>query len=301
MSVLISGSMAFDHILSLQDTFADHILPNEIERLSVSFLAPSMRSDFGGCAGNIAYALHVLGGKPLPLATVGQDGQRYIQRLKDLGINTQYIAVDDNCYTAQCTIMTDTAQNQITSFHPGAMQLAHQYAVPTNEPIQLGIIAPNNKAAMQQHAQQLHGANIDFIFDPGQALTQFDGEELQSIIEQATWLVVNDYEASLVAEKMGSDPAHLSQQVQGLVVTHGGNGCSIWQQGVCTPVAAEDPKQAIDPTGCGDAWRGALLYGLQHGWDLLRCAKLGNYMGAIKVAHLGPQNYQIDPQTVAQY
>lgn len=301
MSVLISGSMAFDHILTLQDKFSEHVLPEEIDRLSVSFLAPSMRTDFGGCAGNIAYALQLLGGKPLPLATVGHDGQRYIQRLHDLGINTQYVAVENTCYTAQCTIMTDTAQNQITAFHPGAMQLAHEHAVPVNEKIQLGIIAPNNKQAMQLHAQQLHDADIDFVFDPGQALTQFNGDELQHIIKQATWLVLNEYEAFLVAEKIGSNPESLSQHVQGMVITHGAKGCFIWQQGICTPVAAHPAAQAIDPTGCGDAWRGALLYGLAHGWDLQRCAKLGSYMGAIKVAHLGPQNYQIDSEAVAQY
>lgn len=301
MSVLISGSVAFDHILTIQDPFAQHILPNDIERLSVSFLAPSMRSDFGGCAGNIAYALHQLGGKPLPLATVGQDGQRYLQRLQDLGINTQYIVLDNSCYTAQCTIITDSTQNQITAFHPGAMQLAHQHAIPTHEPLQLGIIAPNNKQAMQQHAQQLHESGIRFVFDPGQALTQFNGEELQHIINQASWLVVNDYEAALVAEKTNTQAEQLSQQLQGMVITHGENGCSVWQQGSCTPIAPETPKQAIDPTGCGDAWRGALLYGLTQGWDLLRCAKLGNHMGATKVAHLGPQNYHINPQAIAQY
>lgn len=301
MSILISGSMAFDHILSLQDKFSDHVLPEEIERLSVSFLAPSMRSDFGGCAGNIAYALQLLGGKPLPLATVGQDGQRYVQRLQNFGINTKYVTVDDTRYTAQCTIMNDTAQNQITSFHPGAMALAHKYAVPVHEPIQLGIIAPNNKQAMQLHAQQLHEAGIDFVFDPGQALTQFDGKELEHLIKQATWLVLNDYEAFLMGEKMGDKPEHLSQQVQGMIITHGAKGCSIWQQGICTPVAAESPSQAIDPTGCGDAWRGALLYGLYQGWDLPRCAKLGSYMGAIKVAHLGPQNYTIDQELLTKY
>ena len=301
MSILISGSMAFDNILSFEGRFADHILPGQIDRLSVSFLTPHMRSDFGGCAGNIAYAVKLLGGQPLPLASIGHDGGHYLERLRKLGIATDHIAVLDDFHTAQCTIVPDGQQNQITAFHPGAMGEAHRNPAPVHAPITLAIVSPNGKAAMQGHAAQLHGANIPFVFDPGQAMPMFDGDELQHLIEQASWLTLNDYEAHVLSQKTGHDRAALSRQVRGMVVTQGERGCEVWQQGQCQTIAPVAPAQVLDPTGCGDAWRGALLYGLQQGWDLLRCARLGNYLGAVKVAHRGPQNYHITPADVAAY
>ncbi|MDO5653276.1 MAG: carbohydrate kinase family protein [Brachymonas sp.] len=300
MSILISGSIAFDNILSLSSRFADHILPEQIDKLSLSLHAPHMRSDFGGCAGNIAYAVRQLGSTPVPLATVGKDSAPYLQRLQALGISTDHVAVLPDCYTAQCTIFTDAQQNQITAFHPGAMGLAHQSAVPVDG-IQLAIVSPNGKEAMQTHADQLHAAGVDFVFDPGQAMPLFDGAELRRFIDMASWLTLNDYEAHMLTERVGMDRAALSREVRGLVVTLGEQGCEVWQGGQRDIVPAVPPQQAVDPTGCGDAWRGALLHGLHQGWDLLRCARLGNYLGSVKVAHRGPQNYQLDPEAVARY
>ena len=301
MPILISGSMAFDNILAFNGRFADHILPQQVQKLSVCFLTPHMRSDYGGCAGNIAYAVKQLGGDPLPLATVGKDGGHYLERLRQMEIDTGHIAVREDCYTAQCTIVTDEHQNQITAFHPGAMGLAHEHEVPVDPSIALAIVSPNAKEAMQLHAQQLHAAGIPFVFDPGQALPQFSADELQQLIDQASWITLNDYEAFLLSERMGYDRAALSRQVRGMVVTLGEKGCEIWQEGDRQQIDPVTPAEVVDPTGCGDAWRGALLHGLQQGWDLLRCARLGNYIGAVKVAHRGPQNYQVNADDVQGY
>lgn len=301
MPILISGSMAFDNILSFDGRFADHILPQQIERLSVSFLTPQMRSDYGGCAGNIAYAVKQLGSEPLPLATLGKDGAHYLERFRQMEINTGHIVLREDCYTAQCTIVTDEHHNQITAFHPGAMGVAHEHEVPVEQSIALAIVSPNSKEAMQLHAQQLYAAGVPFVFDPGQAMPQFSADELQQLIEQASWLTLNDYEAHLLSECIGHDRAALSRRVRGMVVTLGDQGCEVWQDGDCQTVGAVQPAEVIDPTGCGDAWRGALLHGLHQGWDLLRCARLGNYMGAVKVAHRGPQNYRINAADVQVY
>lgn len=301
MPILISGSLAFDNILVFNGRFADHILPQQIARLNVSFLTPQMRSDYGGCAGNIAYALKQLGGDPLPLATMGKDGQPYLERLQQLQIDTRCIALRNDCYTAQCTVVTDEHHNQISAFHPGAMGLAQEYDVPTNTALALAIVSPNAKEAIQLHARQLHLMGVPFVFDPGQQLPQFSADELELLIEQASWITVNDYEAFLLCEKLGVDRAGLSQRVRGLIVTLGENGCEVWQNGDRHLIAAVTSSAVLDPTGCGDAWRAALLYGLERGWDLLRCARLGNYMGSVKVAHRGPQNYQIDPGMVQMY
>ena len=301
MSILISGSMAFDNILVFNGRFADHILPQQIARLNVAFLTPQMRSDYGGCAGNIAYAVKQLGAHPLPLATLGKDGAHYIERLQQLHIDTRYIALREDCYTGQCTIVTDEHHNQITAFHPGAMGVAHEHDVPQDPSVAVAIVSPNAKEAMQLHARQLHAAGIAFVFDPGQQLPQFTADELEVLIAQAGWITVNDYEAFLLCEKLQTDRAALSQRVRGLIVTLGENGCEVWQNGQRHAIDAVPPQDVVDPTGCGDAWRGALLYGLEKGWDLLRCARLGNYMGSVKVAHRGPQNYQIDSAAIQAY
>ncbi len=301
MSILISGSMAFDNILVFNGRFADHILPQQIARLNVSFLTPQMRSDYGGCAGNIAYAVKQLGAHPLPLATLGKDGAHYLERLQQLHIDTRYIALREDCYTGQCTIVTDEHHNQITAFHPGAMGVAHEHDVPQDPSVTVAIVSPNAKEAMQLHARQLHAAGIAFVFDPGQQLPQFTADELEVLIAQAGWITVNDYEAFLLCEKLQTDRAALSQRVRGLIVTLGENGCEVWQNGQRHAIDAVPPQDVVDPTGCGDAWRGALLYGLEKGWNLLRCARLGNYMGSVKVAHRGPQNYQIDSAAIQAY
>jgi len=294
MTALICGSLAFDTIMGFEGRFADQILPQQLHILNVSFLVPSLRRDFGGCAGNIAYSLKLLGGEPLPMATVGQDGADYLQRLQGLGIRADGIREVPDSYTAQAMIMTDRDNNQITAFHPGAMNQAHLNVIDASLNARIAIIAPDGRDAMLQHAAQLHAAGIPFVFDPGQGLPMFNGGELLTFIEQATWVAVNDYEAQMLCERTGLDLAALSGRVQGLFVTLGAQGCQVWQQGRMTAVAACSPKAVVDPTGCGDAWRGALLFGLLQGWELPRCAALGNRLGALKVAAQGPQNYRLD-------
>lgn len=298
MASIICGSLAFDTIMRFEGRFSDQILPNQIHNLNVSFLVPSLRRDFGGCAGNIAYALQQLGGNPLPMATLGTDGADYLQRMKGLGIATDYVSVVEGSYTAQAMIMTDRDNNQITAFHPGAMMQAHQTRISARSDVKLGIISPDGRDAMLQHAEQFAAANIPFIFDPGQGLPMFDGAALRHFVTLASWVAVNDYEGKMLSERTGLDFAELSRQVQGLVVTLGGEGSEVWIGGERTLVAPERVAELVDPTGCGDAYRGALLYGLERGWPLVRCAALGNRMGALKIAQRGPQNYQVDRATL---
>ena len=294
MSALICGSLAFDTIMGFEGRFADQILPQQLHILNVSFLVPALRRDFGGCAGNIAYSLQLLGGTPLPMATIGQDGAGYVQRLQGLGIDTRFVREVPDSYTAQAMIMTDRDNNQITAFHPGAMAQAHTNVIDGREGASIAIVAPDGRDAMLQHAAQLHAAGIPFVFDPGQGLPMFDGQELLSFVEQSSWVAVNDYEAQMLCERTGLDLAALSQRVRGLFVTLGAQGCAVWEQGHSTVVPPCAPQAVVDPTGCGDAWRGALLYGLEQGWSLQRCAALGNRMGALKIAAQGPQNYQLN-------
>jgi adenosine kinase len=294
MAAVICGSLAFDTIMTFEGRFAEQILPDQLHILNVSFLVPALRRDFGGCAGNIAYSLKLLGGQPLPMATVGSDGADYVARLQSLGIDTQFVREVGDTYTAQAMIMTDRDNNQITAFHPGAMMQAHATRVQPRPDIKLGIIAPDGREAMLQHAQQFHAAGIPFVFDPGQGLPMFDGKELSAFIEQATWVTVNDYEGKMFSERTGWSSAEISRRVQGLVVTLGAEGCEVWVGGEKTVVPPVKAQGVVDPTGCGDAWRGALLYGLEQGWPLVRCAELGNRVGAIKIASRGPQNYTLD-------
>ena len=294
MAALICGSLAFDTIMSFEGKFAQQILPEQLHILSVSFLVPSLRRDFGGCAGNIAYSLKLLGGQPIPMATVGEDGDSYIARMKSQGIDCRYVRMVDDSYTALAMIMTDKDNNQITAFHPGAMGEAHINAIDGSEGASIAIISPDGRDAMIQHAAQLKAAGIPFVFDPGQGLPMFNGEELLAFVEQATWITVNDYEAKMLCDRTSLDLAALSMKVQGLVVTLGEQGCEVWEQGQKTLVEPVKAKEVVDPTGCGDAWRGALLFGLEKGWPLAKCAALGNRVGALKVAAKGPQNYVLD-------
>ena len=296
MAVLICGSLAFDTIMTFEGRFADQILAEQLHILNVSFLVPSLRRDFGGCAGNIAYSLNLLGGKALPMATLGSDGGDYLERLMQQGIDTRFVRQVQDTYTAQAMIMTDMDNNQITAFHPGAMMQAHRNRVESSvaHDIRIGIVAPDGREAMLAHAREFHAAGIPFVFDPGQGLPMFSGEELRHFVDLASWVTVNDYEVRMLYERTGLDCAQLSMRVRGLVVTLGAAGCEVWEAGSKTLVPSAPPKQVVDPTGCGDAWRGALLFGLEQGWPLARCAALGNRMGALKVASRGPQNYQLD-------
>ena len=300
MAALICGSLAFDSIMTFEGRFAEQILPEQLHILNVSFLVPALRRDFGGCAGNIAYSLKLLGGEPLPMATLGSDGGDYLLRLEGLGISTRHVGMLADTYTAQAMIMTDRDNNQITAFHPGAMMQAHSQRIEAAPGVQLAIIAPDGRDAMLQHAEQCRAAGIPFVFDPGQGLPMFSGEELAAFIEQADWVTVNDYEGKMLCERTGWSLAELSRKVRGLVVTLGAEGCEVWEQGEKNHVPGVAAAQVVDPTGCGDAWRGALLYGLERGWPLARCAALGNRVGALKIAERGPQNYRLDfdPQSV---
>lgn len=293
MASLICGSLAFDAIMSFEGRFAEQILPDQLHILNVSFLVPALRRDYGGCAGNIAYSLKQLGGTPLPMATLGQDGTDYLHRLNSLGISTEFVKQVADNYTAQAMIMTDRDNNQITAFHPGAMMQAHITRIERRADITLGIISPDGRDAMLQHAEQFCAADIPFVFDPGQGLPMFDGAELARFIEQSTWVTVNDYEGKMLSERTGWSSADISRRVRGLVVTLGAEGCEVWVDGQKTLVPPVQAAEVVDPTGCGDAWRGALLFGLEQGWSLTRCAALGNQVGAIKIAHRGPQNYTL--------
>ena len=294
MAAVICGSLAFDTIMTFEGRFADQILPDQLHILNVSFLVPGLRRDFGGCAGNIAYSLNALGGTALPMATVGSDGGDYLERLRLLGISTEFVRQVDDTFTAQAMIMNDRDNNQITAFHPGAMQQAHITRVTARDDIKLGIVAPDGRDAMVQHAEQFRAADIPFVFDPGQGLPMFDGKELAHFVDLASWVVVNDYEGKMLSQRTGWSLAEISKRVRGLVVTLAAEGCEVWTHGEREHVPAVKPTAVIEPTGCGDAWRGALLFGLEQGWPLARCAALGNQLGALKIAQRGPQNYQVD-------
>ena len=295
MSALICGSLAFDTIATFPGRFSQQIMPDQLHILNVSFLVPTLRREFGGCAGNIAYSLSQLGGQPLIMATVGADGAEYLQRVASWGASTALIRTVPDAHTAQAIIITDTDNNQITAFHPGAMQSAHLNAVQPGSDIRVAIIAPDGRDAMLQHAAQLAQAKIPFIFDPGQGLPMFDGAELRSFVEQATWVAVNDYEAQMLCERTGQTLESLSRShLRGIVVTLGAEGCELWQNGLRVRVAGLAAETVVDPTGCGDAFRAALLHGIEQGWSLERCVQLGNRVGAIKVACRGGQNHAID-------
>jgi len=294
MAAVICGSLAFDTIMTFEGRFADQILPDQLHILNVSFLVPGLRRDFGGCAGNIAYSLNALGGKALPMATLGSDGADYLERMRTLGIDTEFVRQLDDTFTAQAMIMNDVDNNQITAFHPGAMQQAHITKVAAREDIKVGIIAPDGREAMLQHAEQFAAAGIPFVFDPGQGLPMFDGDALKHFVELASWVVVNDYEGKMLSQRTGWSLAEISKRVRGLVVTLAAEGCEVWIDGEREHVPGVTPTAVIEPTGCGDAWRGALLFGLEKEWPLAQCAALGNRIGALKIAQRGPQNYQVD-------
>ncbi len=294
MPILVCGSLAFDTIMTFEGRFAEQILPSQLHILNVSFLVPGLRREYGGCAGNIAYGLRQLGAQAVPLATLGNDGSEYLERLRALGVDTLHVSSDADSYTAQAMIMTDRDNNQITAFHPGAMSMAHQNPVPQRDDIAVAIISPDGRDAMLSHARQLHDADVPFVFDPGQGLPMFNGEELRQFIELASWVTLNDYEAQMLSERTGLTLDEIAARVRGLIVTLGAEGCDVWAGGAAkVRVAGIAATSVVDPTGCGDAFRAALLHGLEQGWTLQRCAELGNRMGAVKIASRGGQNYTL--------
>ena len=292
MSALICGSMAFDTIMVFKGQFKEHILPDKIHMLNVSFLVPDLRRNFGGCAGNIAYNLKLLGGQGAPMATVGHDFAPYTEWLKQQGVEQKYLKPVTTEFTAQAFITTDLDDNQITAFHPGAMMQAHLQTVPTDGSISLGLISPDGRDGMIQHAEQFAAAKIPFIFDPGQGLPMFNGEELLKFVDQATWVTVNEYEGQLLSERTGLSHEELAKRVEALIVTQGAQGSIIYTQGQQLQIPAAKPGAVNDPTGCGDAYRAGLIYGLMNklGWDVT--GRIASLMGAIKIASHGPQNHR---------
>ena len=268
MSALICGSMAYDTIMVFHDKFKNHILPDKVHILSVSFLVPNLRREYGGCAGNIAYNLNLLGAQGHMMATVGHDFEPYCQWLNQCHLSTEFIKTLDDHYTAQAYITTDEDGNQITAFHPGAMNVSHWNDVPNDRSdITIGIVSPDGKQGMQQHAQQFVEAEIPFIFDPGQGMPMFDGSELLEFLEQATWLTLNDYESQLMQERTGLSLAEMAEKVEALIITLGGQGSQIYTDGQLLDIPAATTKEVLDPTGCGDAYRAGLLYGLMNDLD----------------------------------
>lgn len=295
MASLVCGSLAFDTITNFPGRFAEQILPEQVHILNVSFLVPTLRREWGGCAGNIAYTLKALGGEPVVMATLGNDGAAYLARMQSLGIDTSSVLQVEDIYTAQAIIITDADNNQITAFHPGAMMQAHRIELPQRDDIRLALIGPDGRDAMMKRARDLSAAGIPFVFDPGQGLPMFNGDELRAFIAQARWVAVNDYEARMLCERTGESLESLSRShLAGVIVTLGHEGCEIWVQGQRTHVPGVAATEVVDPTGCGDAFRGGLLHGLESGWDLVRCVELGNRLGALKIAQRGGQNHLID-------
>ena len=299
MSTLICGSIAFDTIMVFQDRFRNHILPDQVHILNVSFHVPEMRREFGGCAGNIAYSLHLLGGHPLPMATVGDDFAPYADWLDGRGIDRRHITAVPGSYTAQAYITTDLDDNQITAFHPGAMNASHQNRVDATDGVSLGIVSPDGRQGMIDHAQQFATAGIPFIFDPGQGLPLFDGPTLLELVDQANWLALNDYESRLLLERTGLTLAELVRRVEAVVITRGAEGSSIYTGGEEIALPAVTVEAAVDPTGCGDAYRAGLLYGLEKGLDWPTIGRIASLLGALKVAHHGTQNHAFDEDEFA--
>lgn len=300
MSALICGSMAYDTIMVFPDQFKKHILPEQIHILSVSFLVPEMRRELGGCAGNIAYTLKMLGSEPLIMATVGQDFGIYATWLDQLSISRAYITEQEG-FTGQCFITTDLDDNQITAFHPGAMGVSHLNQVSdVKEPLSIAIVSPDGKQGMQEHGRQLAAAKVPFIFDPGQGMPMFSGEELLEMIELADYVTVNDYEAEMLSQRTGLSMAEIATKVIALVVTLGAEGAQIFADGVCHDIPAVPAAAVLDPTGCGDAFRAGLLHGLMKGWDWPTTGRLASLLGSIKIAQRGGQNHKFTPAELAE-
>ncbi|HVY08341.1 MAG TPA: carbohydrate kinase family protein [Burkholderiales bacterium] len=300
MRTLICGSIAYDTIMVFGDRFKNHILPDQIHILNVSFLVPDMRREFGGCAGNIAYSLNMLGGEPLIMATVGEDYQPYAYRLDKLRLPGTHVRQVPNAFTAQAFITTDLDDNQITAFHPGAMNYSHENHVADAKDIGLGIVSPDGREGMLQHAREFHEAGIPYIFDPGQGLPMFNGEELMNFIRHAAYVAANDYEARMLQERTGKSIEELSKLVKAVIVTQGGEGSQIFVGGKAEAIPSVKPAAVVDPTGCGDAYRAGILYGIANGFDWATTGRLASLIGSLKIAQRGAQNHQFTRDQIAQ-
>jgi adenosine kinase len=289
---LICGSFAYDHIMVFADRFKNHILPDQLHRLNVSFLVPEMRREFGGCAGNIAYNLKLLGGSPVPMGTVGEDFGPYAQWMDECGIDRTHVTVVDGTFTGQAFVVTDLDDNQIAAFHPGAMSQSHRNKVGDATDVGLGIVSPDGREGMIEHTHQFSAAGIPFVFDPGQGLPLFDARELRSLIGQATWLATNDYEWEVIAERTGMTVDEALGQVEAVVITRGKEGSVIHSRDGRIDVPVVSVAAPKDPTGCGDAYRAGLLYGLANKLDWQTTGRIASLMGAIKIAEDGTQNHR---------
>lgn len=296
MRTLICGSFAYDHIMVFADRFKNHILPDKVHMLNVSFLVPEMRREFGGCAGNIAYNLKLLGGDPVPMGTVGEDFGPYARWMDECGIDRTHVTVVEGTFTGQAFVVTDLDDNQIAAFHPGAMGFSHRNKVSDAADVGIGIVSPDGRDGMIEHAEQFHAAGIPFIFDPGQGLPLFDAEKLRSLISQATWLATNDYEWEMIAERTGMTIDEALGQVEAVIITRGKEGSVIHSRDGRIDVPVVSVAQAKDPTGCGDAYRAGLLYGLDNGLDWQTTGRIASLMGAIKIAEDGTQNHRFTIQ-----
>ena len=300
MHTLVCGSIAYDTIMVFRDQFKRHILPDKLHVLNVAFLVPDMRREFGGCAANIAYNLNMLGGHPLIMATVGDDFQPYAYRLEKLNLAKTYIRQINDTFTAQAFITTDLDDNQITAFHPGAMNFSHYNSVKEAADICLGIIAPDGREGMLAHAREFHECGIPYMFDPGQGLPMFSGDELVDFVEKADYIAVNDYEGQLLQERTHWSFNQLASQVKALIVTKGAHGSTIYADGHEIDIPCATPKAIVDPTGCGDAYRAGLLYGITHDMDWQSTGQLASLLGAIKIAHRGGQNHRFSREEIDQ-
>lgn len=300
MKTLITGSMAYDTIMVFEDQFKNHILPDQTHILNVSFLVPGMTRHNGGCAGNIAYTLKLLGGNPLIMATVGEDFGPYSRWLEETGLSAQHVTKVDDTFTAQAFITTDIDNNQINAFHPGAMNHAHINKIGDASDIELGIVGPDGRDAMIQHSEQFAELNIPFVFDPGQGLPMFDGSDLLKFLDEATYAIVNDYESQLLLDKTGLTLDELGQKVEALIVTRGGEGSEIYVNGDMLKIASAPISGAVDPTGCGDAYRAGVLYGMATDRDWKTCGQIGALCGAIKIEQSGTQNHSFTQDSFAE-
>ncbi len=301
-AALICGSLAYDTIMVFPDQFKNHILPDKVHILNVSFLVPQMRREFGGCAGNIAYNLRLLGGEPVPMATVGQDFGPYRAHFERCGVRLDQVKVIDELFTAQAFITTDLDDNQITAFHPGAMMRSHENHVRDVAGIGFGLVGPDGAEAMRQHCVEFADAGIPFIFDPGQALPLFSGEELVRMIELANYVTVNDYESSLLQDKTGLSTRQIADRVQAYLITCGAGGSEIHTRDGMLQIPAATAIRVVDPTGCGDAFRAGLIFGWMNGMDMATTGRVASLMGALKIEQLGPQNQRFDfPQFAEQF
>jgi len=294
MSALICGSLAYDTIMVFQDQFKNHILPDKVHILNVSFLVPRMRREFGGCAGNIAYNLNLLGGKPIPMATVGQDFGPYREHFEACGICLDHVKEIPDLFTAQAFITTDLDDNQITAFHPGAMMRSYENHVRDVADVKFGIVGPDGYEAMLQNAREFAELGIPFIFDPGQAMPLYNGAELTTMIEQATFVTVNDYESSLLQERTGLSTRDIAERVEAYIITRGPRGSEMHTRKGELSIPPANPIRVVDPTGCGDAYRAGLIFGMLRGMDLATSGRIASLMGTLKIEHLGPQNQRFD-------